>query len=190
MPVGSLNADSAITVCDTFGRRLSRSKSGIRIAGIGRGEGRADEQCDRERQREHRHRDERHDDRRDRNAREDEQPETDGGSRDDAERDPDAAVKEDQGDAEREDELRAEPFDRVLDDVGTGRPEEDAGDEQHDHQRAARSRTAIGIDDDPASRISPTSRRTSWASITCSRSVNPRKRIHAARIPAFGGADP
>ena len=31
--VGSLNADSAITVCATLGLRRSRSKSGIRIAG-------------------------------------------------------------------------------------------------------------------------------------------------------------
>ena len=31
--VGSLNADSAITVCATLGRRRRRSKSGIRIAG-------------------------------------------------------------------------------------------------------------------------------------------------------------
>ena len=32
-PVGSLNADSAITVCATFGRRRERMNSGIRIAG-------------------------------------------------------------------------------------------------------------------------------------------------------------
>src|SRR3954447_16861003 len=32
-PVGSLNADSAITVCDTLGRTFIRENSGIRIAG-------------------------------------------------------------------------------------------------------------------------------------------------------------
>ena len=32
-PVGSLSADSAMIVCETFGRNRSRSNSGIRIAG-------------------------------------------------------------------------------------------------------------------------------------------------------------
>jgi len=32
-PVGSLNADSATTVCATFGRRRERTNNGIRIAG-------------------------------------------------------------------------------------------------------------------------------------------------------------
>ncbi len=32
-PVGSLSADSAMTVCATFGRSRERAKSGIRIAG-------------------------------------------------------------------------------------------------------------------------------------------------------------
>ncbi len=106
--------------------------------GIGRGERRADQERDRERQGEDRHRDERHHDGRDQDPGEDEQPETHRRPRDDAQRDPDAAVEEDQRDAEGEHELGAEPVDRVLDQIEHRRPDEDARAQQHDHQRQAK----------------------------------------------------
>ena len=86
---------------------------------------------------EQRRHDERHEHGREQHAREHQQPEADRRAREHAQRDLGAAVEEDDRDADREDQLRAEAAQRVLDDAERGRPDQRPDRHQHDHLRHA-----------------------------------------------------
>ena len=135
-PVGSLSADSATTVCTTFGLTRSRSKSGIRIAGsVGATTAPTIRKpCSKgslERERRGRSDDERgdHDPG---NRQEDE---SDADLRQHVKRQAEAAVEEDQRDAEREEELRPEPVERDVHPLEHLGPDEDPGAQEDDHAR-------------------------------------------------------
>jgi hypothetical protein len=100
---------------------------------VGRGEHRADHERHKQAHPEYRGDDRGDDEGGYEDARQDEQAETDGGTRDHAQRDAHPAVKEDHGHPHREDELGAYPLQRVGDDAEHRGADESPHCHEHDH---------------------------------------------------------